>query len=48
MHRSNRVHNPKGMLIGTAVFAGLTVMTDRQKDHATLSVTTGHIYIVLR
>jgi len=40
-----RVHNPNNNLIGSAVFAGLTIITDRQTDHATPSVTIGHIYI---
>jgi len=36
--------------MGFAVFAGLTIVTDRPTDHATPSVTIGHIYarIVLR
>jgi len=36
---------PKGILIGSAVFAGLTTVTDRPTDHATRSVTIGHIYV---
>jgi len=28
-----------------AVFAGLTAVTDRPTDHATLSVTVGYIYV---
>jgi len=38
------------MSIGSAVFAGLMIVTqtDRLTDHTTLSVTKGHIYIVLR
>ena len=49
-----RVHNTNGIWIGSAVFAGLTVVieTDRSIDrlthHATPSVTTGRIYVVLR
>ena len=39
------VHNPNGISIGSAVFAGLTTVTDRQTDHATRSVTTGRIYV---
>jgi len=42
-----RAHNPNGILIGSAVFAGLTTVTDRrrdrQTDHATRSVTIGRI-----
>ena len=38
-----RVHNPNGISIGLTGFAGLTIVTeiptDRQTDHATLSVT---------
>jgi len=39
-----QVHNPSSMSIGSAVFAGLTIVTDWRTDHATLSVTTGRIY----
>jgi len=34
-----RAHNPNGILIGSAVFAGLTSVSDRPTDHATRSVT---------
>jgi len=44
-----RVLNPNGISIGSAVFAGLTTVTDRETDrptdHATWSVTVGSIYI---
>ena len=40
-----RAHNPNGILIGSAVFAGLITVTDRQTDHATRSVTIGRIYV---
>jgi len=40
-----RVLIPNGISIGSAVFAGLTSMTDRLTNHATRSVTTGHIYV---
>jgi len=40
-----RVLNPNGVLIGSAVFAGLTSVTDRPTDHYTRSVTTGRIYV---
>jgi len=44
-----QVLSPNGILIGAAVFAGLTRVTDRQTDrqtdHATQSVTAGCIYI---
>jgi len=33
------------MSIGSATFARLTIETDRQTDHTTPSVTTGHIYV---
>ena len=36
-----RVHNPNGILAGSAVFAGLTIIT----DHFTPSVTIGHVYV---
>ena len=39
------VHYPKGISIGSAVFARLTSVTDRSTDHATRSVTTEHIYV---
>jgi len=32
---STRVHNPNGILIGSAVFAGLTVATDQPTDRQT-------------
>ena len=34
---------PNGILIGSAVFAGLTSVSDRLTDHATWSVTIGRI-----
>ena len=48
-----QVLNPNGSSSGTAVFAGLTSVTDRQTDrqihrptdHATQSVTIGRIYV---
>jgi len=40
-----RVLKPNGISISSAVFAGLTSVTDRQTDHATRSVTIGCIYI---
>ena len=44
-----QVHNPNGMLIGSAIFAGLTSVTDRptdrRTDHATRLVTIGRIYV---
>ena len=44
-----RVLNPNGTSIGAAVFGGLTSVTDRptdrSTDHATRSVTIGHIYV---
>jgi len=40
-----RVLNPNGISIGSAVFVGLTGVTDRPTDHATQSVTIGHIYV---
>jgi len=45
---STRVHIPNGISIGPAVFAGLTIVTGRQADYATPSVTIGRIYVVLR
>jgi len=30
-----RVHIPNGIMIGSAVFAGLTIVTDRQTDRPT-------------
>jgi len=47
-----RVLNPKGISIGSAVFAELTSVTDRHTDrptdHATRSVTIGRIYMHVR
>jgi len=40
-----QAHNPNGISIGSAFFAGLTSVTGRQTDHATRSVTIGHIYL---
>ena len=42
-----RNHNPNSISIGSAVFAGLTIVTDRpdrQTDHATPCITIGCIY----
>ena len=39
-----RVLNPIGISIGSAVFAGLTSVTDRPTDHATRSVTIDRVY----
>jgi len=36
---------PIGISIGSAVFAGLTNVTDRPTDHATRSVTRPHLYV---
>ena len=41
----NRVLNPNSILIGSAVFAGLTTVTDTLTDHAIQSVTIGRMYI---
>jgi len=45
-----RVLNLNGISIGSAVFAGLTSVTDWQRDrptgHATRSVTIGRIYVL--
>jgi len=45
-----RVHNPNGISIGLAIFAGLIIvayrLTNRPTDHTTLSVTTDSIYIM--
>jgi len=42
-----RVLNPNSILIGSAIFAGLTSVTDRLTvtDHATRSVTIDRIYV---
>jgi len=42
-----QIHIPKNILINSAVFAGIMIGTDRQTDHVTVSVTIGHIYVVL-
>jgi len=41
------VHNPNGILIGSAVFAGLTITSDRQTT-LRQSVTIGRICVGLR
>jgi len=38
-------HNSNGNSIGSAVFAGLTIVTDGPTDRHTLSVTIGRIYV---
>jgi len=44
-----QVLNPNGSSIGAAVFAGLTSVTDRPRDHATRSVRIGaSTYVVLQ
>jgi len=47
-----RVYNPNGISIGSAVFAGRTILTNRQTDRETTlySVRNNrpHLYIVLR
>jgi len=43
-----RVHKRNGSWISSAIFAGLTIETDRPTDHAGPSVTIGHMYVVLR
>jgi len=47
-----RILNPNGISISSAVFPGLTSVTDRQTncptDHATQLVTTGRIYDAMR
>ena len=40
-----RLHNPNGISIGSAVFAGLTIATDRKMDHATRYLIIGRIYV---
>jgi len=40
--------HPKCHLDWFSHFAGLTIVTNLQTDHATPSVTTGCIYVVLR
>jgi len=45
---STRVHNPKNISIGSAVFVGLTIVTDRQTDRQTdhaISVSIGRSYV---
>jgi len=42
--RPTPVLNSNGISIGLAVFAGLTTVTDRPRDHAIRSVTIGRIY----
>jgi len=42
---STHVHSPNGSSIGSAVFPGLTIVTDIPTDQATPSVTIGRIYV---
>jgi len=48
----SRVHIPNSISIGSAVFAGLTIVTDRQLDRLTtllrLQLLTACTYVVLR
>jgi len=41
-----QILNPNGISIGSAVLAGLTSVTDRPTDHATLSVTIDRTYLL--
>ena len=41
----NRVLNLNGISIGSALFAGLTSVTDRQTDDTARSVATDRIYV---
>jgi len=44
--RPTRVLNANDLSIGSAVFAGVTTVTDRLTDHVdTRSITVGHIYL---
>jgi len=45
-----RVNVPNGISIGSAVFAGLTIVADRQTDRAHYSVCSNrpNLYVVLR
>jgi len=36
---------PISISIGSAIFAGLSTVTDRQTDHATRTLTVGCIYV---
>jgi len=40
-----RVPNPDSTSIGSAIFAGLTSVTDQPTDHTTRSVTIDGIYV---
>ena len=40
-----RAHNPNDISIRSAVFAGLSSVTDRPTDNSTRSVTIGRIYV---
>ena len=42
-----RVHNPNGISISSALFTGLTSVTNQSTKHGTPSVTIGCIYAVL-
>ena len=42
------IHNPDGISIDSAVFAGLTIVTDRRTDHATSVTIAASMYAVLQ
>ena len=42
---SIRVHNPNGISIGSAVFAGLAIVTDRPTDRLRYSVRTNRLHL---
>ena len=42
---TTRVHIPNGISIGSAVFAGLTVVTDRQTDRPRYSVYSNKLHL---
>ena len=39
------VHNPKGISVCSVIFATFAIVTDRQTNHSTPSVTIGCIYV---
>jgi len=45
-----RVHTPNGISVGSAVFARLTIVTDRPTDRPRYSVRNNrpHLYVVVR
>jgi len=42
---STRFHNPNGILIGSAIFVGLTVVADRPTDRPRYSICNNELHL---